>query len=532
MKRILAMLLVACLILSLSISVSADGTQHNYSTTANSGIRHEVCTTLLGTSSDEYYIGAYTYDTLSTQSGTTLLASLRTLMTSTHTRKSSYNDCRDMAVKTDCENADGKSISLIYTSYSSNWSQWCNNLNGGWNREHVWPKSNGGFEQSQTPGCDLHHVRPSDQGINGNARGNKKYGNVDGGSTAKGANYTGNAVGGTYNSTYFEPLDNVKGDVARICLYVYVRYGSEYTKCNSITNVFQSVDVLLEWCALDPVDTWEMGRNEVVGAYQGNRNVFIDYPELAWLLFDKEIPADMTTPSNGSGASGGSCTHENTTIRDAKDATCTASGYTGDTYCTDCGHKVSSGSTIKATGHTNANGDNLCDTCGGSVSCGHGKTELRNKVDPTCGKSGYSGDLCCVYCSAVTKSGDVIPSTGEHTLTSDGMCSVCGYSASLDTPTEPTDPSEPTTDPSEPTTDPSEPATDPSEPITDPSEPATDPSESTQPAEPTTPAPQPTDPNGDPAQKPDYLWLVYVVIGVGAVVCIAVILIQNKKHHE
>ena len=87
MKRILAMLLVACLILSLSISVSADGTQHNYSTTANSGIRHEVCTTLLGTSSDEYYIGAYTYDTLSTQSGTTLLASLRTLMTSTHTRK-------------------------------------------------------------------------------------------------------------------------------------------------------------------------------------------------------------------------------------------------------------------------------------------------------------------------------------------------------------------------------------------------------------------------------------------------------------
>ena len=55
--------------------------------------------------------------------------------------------------------------------------------------------------------------------------------------------------------------------------------------------------MLLEWCELDPVDTWEMGRNEVVQKIQGNRNVFIDYPELAFKLFDKEVPSDMTTPS-------------------------------------------------------------------------------------------------------------------------------------------------------------------------------------------------------------------------------------------
>ena len=54
---------------------------------------------------------------------------------------------------------------------------------------------------------------------------------------------------------------------------------------------------MLEWCALDPVDEWEMGRNDVVEDIQGNRNVFIDYPEYAWLLFDKEIPDEMTTPS-------------------------------------------------------------------------------------------------------------------------------------------------------------------------------------------------------------------------------------------
>ena len=68
------------------------------------------------------------------------------------------------------------------------------------------------------------------------------------------------AYSGHYNSTYFEPLDNVKGDVARICLYVYVRWGSNWG-ADSITEVFQSVDVLLEWMAIDPVDTWEMGRN-------------------------------------------------------------------------------------------------------------------------------------------------------------------------------------------------------------------------------------------------------------------------------
>ena len=55
--------------------------------------------------------------------------------------------------------------------------------------------------------------------------------------------------------------------------------------------------MLLEWCASDPVDTWEMGRNEVIAKIQGNRNVFIDYPEYAWLVFGRDLPENMTTPS-------------------------------------------------------------------------------------------------------------------------------------------------------------------------------------------------------------------------------------------
>jgi ribosomal protein S14 len=87
-------------------------------------------------------------------------------------------------------------------------------------------------------------------------------------------------------------------------LYQYVRWqcintGSKYNK-NDIygtDGVIQSIDVLLRWMEEDPVDTWEMGRNDAVQSITGTRNVFVDYPEYAWLLFGREIPNDMVTPS-------------------------------------------------------------------------------------------------------------------------------------------------------------------------------------------------------------------------------------------
>ena len=295
-KNAVALLLAVVFLLSAYVPTSAAGQPSSYSSSSNSGTRDVVCTSLNGTGAEDYYTGEYDYDNLTTMSASLLLSTLRTLMTSTHTRNSSYDDCKNMATKTDCEANNGK-ITMIYTSYQGTSGQY--NGGNGWNREHVWPKSLGGFETTG-PGADLHHIRPSENQTNSD-RGNKKYGNVSGGSTSKG-NLSG-LVGGK-SSGYYEPLDNAKGDVARICLYMYVRYGGSYSKCSSITNVFQSVDVLLAWCALDPVDTWEMGRNEVIEAYQGNRNVFIDYPELAWILFGKTAPSDMTTPSGNTAGSG------------------------------------------------------------------------------------------------------------------------------------------------------------------------------------------------------------------------------------
>ena len=439
-----SLLVLVAVLLSVVVPVgAASGTQPSkYSSTVNSGTRHVVCTTLDGTTAAGYYKGNYTYEKLAAQSASTLLQSLRTLMKTGH-KATSYSDCKNYADKMDCQNESGKMTS-IYTSYVTNYNA------STINREHVWPKSLGGFETSGA-GSDLHHIRPSEITPNSN-RGNLKYGNVTGGSTS-----IGNASGkeaGTYNSSFFEPLDNVKGDVARICLYVYARYGGELSKCSNITNVFQSVDVLLEWCEIDPVDTWEMGRNEVVYAKQGNRNVFIDYPELAWKLFGKSVPSDMQTPSgkamgNGGSGSGSTCAHTSTEISNKVDATCTEGGYTGDKYCTDCGELVEAGSTTSKLGHRH--------------------TEIIGAVDANCGEAGYTGDTKCTDCNKIIANGSTIPATGEHawgivttitppTADESGVgqktCSTCGTTkrvtipalgAGGDTPVIPDEPDTPDT---------------------------------------------------------------------------------------
>ena len=433
-KSILSMLLIIAIVLSTVVPVygatTTNGQPQTYSKQYNSGQRDVVCTTLDGTSASSYYTGTYTYEYLSTQGKDAIFKSLQTLMRNTATKTSSYDDCHYKADKTDCENEDGR-VSLIYTSYSATMSQW-----NGWNREHVWPQSLGGGNTSGG-GADLHHIRPSDASVN-STRGNKKFGDLNGAGTAKyGSNPATGALGGYYNSTYFEPLDNVKGDIARICLYVWVRWNSNWG-ADSVTEVFQSIDVLLEWCELDPVDTWEMGRNEVVQAIQGNRNVFIDYPEYAWLVFGREVPTDMQTPSGA--AKGGACEHENVEVRNASEADCTDTGYTGDTYCLDCGKVITVGTVISANGHTYSewveiDGDKTryCTVCDYvETTCMHIETVTRGKTEPNCTESGYTGDVYCLKCSARIEIGTVINASGhdwsdwtEEDSINTRSCSVC-----------------------------------------------------------------------------------------------------------
>ena len=123
-----------------------------------------------------------------------------------------------------------------------------------------------------------------------------------------------------------------------------------------------------------------------------------------------EITLDSSTPA---------CAHERIEIRNAKYATCTEDGYTGDTYCTDCGALLASGTVIPATGHD---------------------TVLQNAKDATCTEEGYTGDVYCNHEQAVIETGTVIPATGhkwdngvvtkEATEEEEGVktytCTVCG----------------------------------------------------------------------------------------------------------
>ena len=101
------------------------------------------------------------------------------------------------------------------------------------NREHVWPKSRGSFYQSGA-GADLHHLRPTNTNVN-STRGNMTMGNVVGViSNPKTYDYGGQTVlWYSPSDDLVEIRDEVKGDVARIFLYVYVRWESPicFRKC-------------------------------------------------------------------------------------------------------------------------------------------------------------------------------------------------------------------------------------------------------------------------------------------------------------
>ena len=278
--KLLSLLLAAVmLIASLPSFAFADSTTNP----ALSGVTY---------SGSYYSSNGYSYSYLSGLSGTTLKTALHSLMTDTHDTILSYDDIRTYTAQSDADPNNSSKILLFYCgdSVSSTWDS-----GSTWNREHVWCQSLGTFTTSGA-GADLHHLRPTDPTIN-SKRGNKPFGNVDGG-TAVYRSAT-NSLAGWYSSNYWEPTDDVKGDVARIILYVYTRYPAETNLFNtdSSGSIFESLDVMLDWMELDPVDAEEMRRNNAVENIQGNRNVFIDYPELAYLMFNQTPPAGGTSPT-------------------------------------------------------------------------------------------------------------------------------------------------------------------------------------------------------------------------------------------
>ena len=87
------------------------------------------------------------------------------------------------------------------------------------------------------------------------------------------------------------------------------------------------------------------------------------------------------------------CSHASTEVRGAKGATCTAPGYTGDTYCTVCNEMVKKGEVIHAKGHTEV---------------------IDPAVEPTCTAPGKTAGAHCSVCGTVIKAQEEIPAKGHR----------------------------------------------------------------------------------------------------------------------
>ena len=228
-----------------------------------------------------------------TLTGMNLKNALATKITTTHTTTLTYSQVWEALKIVDLDPANSSNVLLVYGWENGSDGDVTNdrsrnkNSNGGavgdWNREHVFAQSLGNPDLgSSGPGADAQMLRSSDVQRNG-TRGNRLF--------ASGSGINSFTVG--TNGWY--PGNEWKGDVARIVMYMYLRYGSQclptYVTIGS-TNATDSnmVDLLLQWNSEDPVSQYEDNRNTYLGnasnTYgQGNRNPFIDNPYLATVIW-------------------------------------------------------------------------------------------------------------------------------------------------------------------------------------------------------------------------------------------------------
>ena len=170
-----------------------------------------------------------------------------------------------------------------------------------WNREHVWAKSHGFPSSSASAYTDIHHLRPADISVN-SSRGNLDFDNSDSALTEAPLN--------RIDDDSFEPRDAVKGDVARMLLYMDTRYQGADPQTPDLTLVDRltasgeaslgKLCTLLAWHQADPVDEFEQNRNNRIYEFQGNRNPYIDHPEWGTLVYASQCGGD-TPPGGGTG---------------------------------------------------------------------------------------------------------------------------------------------------------------------------------------------------------------------------------------
>ena len=245
----------------------------------------------------------------------------------------SSNPKNDPYVKTLYRNKDDNGITVTEARIK----EWGSHTSSGTNREHIWCQSRGFKDPdgaSGPAGTDLHHLRSGDGYVNQTLHNDNPYGYVDTSKTytdgkTKQTWLEGNLRGKPKNASpedegdvVFEPQDSDKGDIARAIFYMAACYNNLDGKA-TITDYnpnLQIVDViynattaitssatkpatmaklsdLLEWHKLDPVDEFEIYRNDLIyNNYQNNRNPFIDFPSWVDVIWgsDTSLVADPT----------------------------------------------------------------------------------------------------------------------------------------------------------------------------------------------------------------------------------------------
>ncbi|MRX68731.1 Por secretion system C-terminal sorting domain-containing protein [Flavobacterium resistens] len=191
-------------------------------------------------------------------------------------------------------------------NYSTGSTQRCGNYSvegDCYNREHIIPQSV--FNEQSPMVADAHFITPTDGKVNG-MRSNYPHGTVASATyTSQNGGKLGSSSVSGYSGTVFEPINDFKGDIARMYFYFATRYentvaGYSYAMFNGSSNqVFTTafLNMLLAWHSQDPVSAREIARNNAIYARQNNRNPFIDHPEYVNQIWGGTPSGDTQAPT-------------------------------------------------------------------------------------------------------------------------------------------------------------------------------------------------------------------------------------------
>lgn len=186
-----------------------------------------------------------------------------------------------------------ENILLVYSPFS------VGAFAASWNREHLWPRSRG-VGQEGADFSDLFHVVPADASVN-DQRGNRYFDLSDPADPSYLIPAHPAAPQASMDGDSWQPPPDQRGDIARAMFYMEVRYNGSDPATTDLQLVsfpptgdrMANLNTLLLWHVEDPPDEIERTRNNLIYAnYQGNRNPFVDRPELVEAIWGSGVPGD------------------------------------------------------------------------------------------------------------------------------------------------------------------------------------------------------------------------------------------------